>query len=71
MERTILDEKNRILEVIGFAVLGIEHIGSTSIKGVKAKPNVGTQHNRFISITIGPIRFPTTSMVTLIPDCSI
>ncbi|MGG2071893.1 GrpB family protein [Lysinibacillus irui] len=33
-----LYEKRRIQKVIGHALLGIEHIGSTSIKGLKAKP---------------------------------
>jgi GrpB-like predicted nucleotidyltransferase (UPF0157 family) len=37
-EEQFLYEKRRIQEVIGHAILGIEHIGSTSIKGLKAKP---------------------------------
>jgi len=32
------DEKNRILKVIGEKVVEIEHIGSTSIAGLGAKP---------------------------------
>ena len=32
------DEKNRILKVIGQKVVDIEHIGSTSIPGLGAKP---------------------------------
>ncbi len=36
-EEQFLYEKRRIQEVIGHAILGIEHIGSTSIKGLKAK----------------------------------
>lgn len=31
-------EKKRIVNVIGDKILGIEHIGSTSIKGLEAKP---------------------------------
>lgn len=31
-------EKKRIIESLGDKVLGIEHIGSTSIKGLGAKP---------------------------------
>ena len=31
-------EKKRILEILGDKVVGIEHIGSTSIKGIEAKP---------------------------------
>ena len=31
-------EKKRIVNVIGDKIFGIEHIGSTSIKGLKAKP---------------------------------
>ncbi|MGY3190435.1 GrpB family protein [Lysinibacillus sp. TE18511] len=31
-------EKKRIVDVIGDKVVGIEHIGSTSIKGLEAKP---------------------------------
>lgn len=31
-------ERKRIIEVIGDKIVGIEHIGSTSIKGLKAKP---------------------------------
>ncbi|MFJ7698462.1 GrpB family protein [Lysinibacillus fusiformis] len=31
-------EKNRIVDVLGDKVVGIEHIGSTSIKGLEAKP---------------------------------
>lgn len=37
-EEQFLYEKRSIQEVIGHAILGIEHIGSTSIKGLKAKP---------------------------------
>ena len=37
-EEQFLYEKRRIQKVIGHAILGIEHIGSTSIKGLKAKP---------------------------------
>ncbi|MEA0552471.1 GrpB family protein [Lysinibacillus irui] len=37
-EEQFLYEKRRIQKVIGHALLGIEHIGSTSIKGLKAKP---------------------------------
>ncbi|MFD2629486.1 GrpB family protein [Oceanobacillus kapialis] len=31
-------EKSRIMDVLGDEIVGIEHIGSTSIKGLKAKP---------------------------------
>lgn len=31
-------EEKRILDVVGDKVIGIEHIGSTSIKGLEAKP---------------------------------
>ncbi|WP_155593886.1 GrpB family protein [Lysinibacillus cavernae] len=37
-EQQFLYEKRRIQEVIGHSIVGIEHIGSTSIKGLKAKP---------------------------------
>jgi len=37
-EEQFLDEKRSIQEAIDPAILGIEHIGSTSIKGLKAKP---------------------------------
>jgi len=37
-EEQFLDEKRSIQEAIGLSILGIEHIGSTSIKGLKAKP---------------------------------
>lgn len=40
-EEQFLDEKRSIQEAIGPAILGMEHIGSTSIKGLKAKPIVG------------------------------
>ena len=34
------DEKGRILDVIGHKVLAIEHIGSTAVQGLGAKPIV-------------------------------
>lgn len=37
-EEQFLVEKRSIQEAIGHSILGIEHIGSTSIKGLKAKP---------------------------------
>ncbi|MGA9286946.1 MAG: GrpB family protein [Anaerobacillus sp.] len=46
-------EKNNILEVLGDKAVGIEHIGSTSIKGLQAKPiidlMVGVQHLEEVS----------------------
>ncbi|MGE7913599.1 GrpB family protein [Lysinibacillus xylanilyticus] len=37
-EEQFIYEKNRIVEALGNKVVGIEHIGSTSIRGLKAKP---------------------------------
>jgi len=52
-------EKTRIVNVIGNKILGIEHIGSTSIKELKAKPIidiiVGVQDLEEISNFIVPL----------------
>ncbi|WP_238482854.1 GrpB family protein [Lederbergia galactosidilytica] len=37
-ERQFVEEKMKIIAVIGGEISGIEHIGSTAIKGMKAKP---------------------------------
>jgi GrpB-like predicted nucleotidyltransferase (UPF0157 family) len=52
-------EKNRILDVLGNKVVGIEHIGSTSIKGLEAKPIidiiVGAQDLDEVSNFVSPL----------------
>lgn len=52
-------EKKRIVEVIGDKIVGIEHIGSTSIKGLEAKPIidiiVGVQHLEEVSNIVMPL----------------
>ncbi|MCK0472477.1 GrpB family protein [Halalkalibacter sp. APA_J-10(15)] len=37
-EKQFESEEKRILDILGDRVVGIEHIGSTSIKGLEAKP---------------------------------
>ncbi|MGA3676563.1 GrpB family protein [Lysinibacillus agricola] len=39
-EEQFVYEKNRIVDALGNKVVGIEHIGSTSIRGLKAKPMI-------------------------------
>ncbi|MCQ6268668.1 GrpB family protein [Fictibacillus sp. WQ 8-8] len=52
-------EENRILDVLGDKVVGIEHIGSTSIKGLEAKPIidiiVGVQDLDEVSSFVSPL----------------
>ena len=52
-------EKKRILDSLGDKVVGIEHIGSTSIKGLKAKPIidiiVGVQDLNEVSNFVSPL----------------
>ncbi|RSL35421.1 GrpB family protein [Salibacterium salarium] len=52
-------EKKRILDVLGDKVVGIEHIGSTSIKGLEAKPIidiiVGVQDLDEVSNFVSPL----------------
>ena len=36
--RLFREEKLRVLEVIGYKVLGVEHVGSTAVPGLGAKP---------------------------------
>ena len=52
-------EKKRILDVIGEQVAGIEHIGSTSIKGLIAKPiidiMVGVEDLSTVSTFVTPL----------------
>lgn len=53
-------EKKRIIDVLGDKAIGIEHIGSTSIKGIKAKPIidilVGVHEINEVSIFVIPLR---------------
>ncbi|WP_067841748.1 GrpB family protein [Amphibacillus sediminis] len=52
-------EKNRIIDVLGDKVVGIEHIGSTSIKGLTAKPIidiiVGVQNLDKVTNFVSPL----------------
>ncbi|MFC7686976.1 GrpB family protein [Ureibacillus sp. GCM10028918] len=54
------DEKRKILEALGAKVVEIEHIGSTSIKGLKAKPIIdimcGVQDLGEVSYLVNPLR---------------
>ncbi|WP_163583384.1 GrpB family protein [Gracilibacillus saliphilus] len=53
-------ERNRIIEVLGDKVVAIEHIGSTSIKGLAAKPIidilVGIQKLEEIDQLVNPLK---------------
>lgn len=52
-------EKHRILNILGDRVIGIEHIGSTSIKNLKAKPiidiMVGVQEIDDVNNLVNPL----------------
>ncbi|TYS19840.1 GrpB family protein [Rossellomorea vietnamensis] len=52
-------EKKKILEAVGDKVVGIEHIGSTSIRGLKAKPIIdilaGVRDLNVVSSLIAPL----------------
>ncbi|WP_121612775.1 GrpB family protein [Mesobacillus foraminis] len=43
-------EKDQILQAIGLKTLGIEHIGSTSIKGMAAKPIIDIMVTREVRV---------------------
>ncbi|MGD6969022.1 GrpB family protein [Rossellomorea vietnamensis] len=53
-------EKKKILEAVGDKVVGIEHIGSTSVRGLKAKPIIdilaGVRDLNVVSSLIDPLR---------------
>lgn len=59
-ENQFNNEKQRIIKVIGHDISGIEHIGSTSIKGLKAKPiidiMVGVRHLSVVSTLVTPLK---------------
>ncbi|TYR77052.1 GrpB family protein [Rossellomorea vietnamensis] len=52
-------EKKQIFAVVGDKMLGIEHIGSTSVQGLKAKPIIdilaGVRDLNLVSSLIGPL----------------
>jgi GrpB-like predicted nucleotidyltransferase (UPF0157 family) len=52
-------ERKKIIETIGDKIAGIEHIGSTSIRGLKAKPiidiMVGVENFSKISSIVSPL----------------
>ncbi|QGH35669.1 GrpB family protein [Gracilibacillus salitolerans] len=53
-------ERNRIIDVLGDKIVGIEHIGSTSIKGLAAKPIidilVGVQNLDKVDQFVNPLK---------------
>jgi GrpB-like predicted nucleotidyltransferase (UPF0157 family) len=53
------NERNRIIDAIGDEIAGIEHIGSTSVKGLKAKPIIdimaGIENISSTSALISPL----------------
>ena len=57
--RQFEDEKNKITDAIGDEIIGIEHIGSTSIKGLGAKPiidmMVGVKELDRVDILVKPL----------------
>ena len=58
-EKEFQDEKKRIVQVLGDKVVGIEHIGSTSIRGMAAKPiidiMVGVKNLNEVSKFVNPL----------------
>jgi len=60
-------EKARIIEAIGAHILDIQHVGSTSIPGVPAKPIldilVGVEDFETATVCIGPMPTPPNQTI--------